>query len=222
MVALWLDILQCIINGQLETLQDMVEKNVEINYDAALRLSAEKGHLHLAKYLVNQGADIHACDDYALRMSAINGHLDVVKYLVELGADIKAISHFAIRYSAENGHLHVVKYLVESGADVRACCDYALRWSAVCGRADVVEFLVYEVCYNQTNDFEFKFNKFIRYQSIAGLFEKEYDRRRTIQTTLAEELPIHVLHFYLRPESLRVRYTAQYFGRNFADRQYWE
>jgi ankyrin repeat protein len=35
------------------------------------------------KYLVEQGADIHADDDRALIWTANNGHLEVVKYLVE-------------------------------------------------------------------------------------------------------------------------------------------
>ena len=40
------------------------------------------GYQH-CKYLVENGADIHACDDYVLKRSAYNGYLDIVKYLVE-------------------------------------------------------------------------------------------------------------------------------------------
>ena len=35
------------------------------------------------EWMVENGADIRACDDYALRWSAENGHLEVVKYLEE-------------------------------------------------------------------------------------------------------------------------------------------
>jgi len=35
----------------------------------------------VVKFLVKQGADIHAGDDDALRGAARNGHLDVVKFL---------------------------------------------------------------------------------------------------------------------------------------------
>jgi hypothetical protein len=35
------------------------------------------------KYLIENGADIHADDDYALVFAVSYGHLDVVKYLIE-------------------------------------------------------------------------------------------------------------------------------------------
>ena len=83
------------------------------------------------QYLIENGADIHACNDDALRCNAQNGHLDVVKFLVEKGADIHASNDFALRCSAENGHLDVVKFLVEKGADIHACNDDTLRCSAI-------------------------------------------------------------------------------------------
>ena len=89
------------------------------------------------KYLVENGADIHADYDYALRWSASNGHLDVVKYLIENGADIHALADYALRWSASNGHLDVVKYLIENGADIHADYDYALRLSALYGHLEV-------------------------------------------------------------------------------------
>ena len=50
------------------------------------------GHLEVVKYLVEQGADIHAHDydgpDASLRMASENGHLDVVDYLISKGATL--------------------------------------------------------------------------------------------------------------------------------------
>ena len=46
--------------------------------------SVESGRLEVVKYLIENGADIHAEDDYALKYSAINGHLEIVKYLQSL------------------------------------------------------------------------------------------------------------------------------------------
>jgi hypothetical protein len=45
------------------------------------RWGATNGHLEVVKYLVGQGADIHAGNDYALRRSAGNGHFKIVEYL---------------------------------------------------------------------------------------------------------------------------------------------
>jgi hypothetical protein len=39
------------------------------------------------KYLVSQGADISADDNYAAKFASRYGHLEVVEYLVSQGAD---------------------------------------------------------------------------------------------------------------------------------------
>jgi len=57
----------------------------EINYNwNYLCWAAERGHLEVVKYLIENGANIHAADDYALRWAAYNGHLEIVKYLQSL------------------------------------------------------------------------------------------------------------------------------------------
>lgn len=61
--------------------------------------------------LVEQGANIHANDDYALCLAARNGHLDVVKYFVEQGADICAWGDTALDWADETGHPEIVEYL---------------------------------------------------------------------------------------------------------------
>jgi ankyrin repeat protein len=70
----------------------------------------ENGHLDVVKYLIEQGADIHAKNNEALRNSAEKGDLDIVKYLVEHGAAVHSIEDYALRYSAVKGHLEIVKY----------------------------------------------------------------------------------------------------------------
>jgi len=79
---------------------------------------SKKGNLDIVKYLVENGADIHAYDDYALKWSARNGHLDVVKYLLEKGANIHADNDSVLIDSAYYGRLDVVKYLLEKGANI--------------------------------------------------------------------------------------------------------
>jgi len=67
--------------------------------------------------LVEQGADLHAQNDYALRLAAENGHLKVVKYLLEQGANLHTKNDYALRWAAENGQLEVAKYLLKQGAN---------------------------------------------------------------------------------------------------------
>jgi len=45
--------------------------------------SCQSGHSKVTKFLVENGANIHAMNDYALRWGSINGHLQVVNYLTE-------------------------------------------------------------------------------------------------------------------------------------------
>ena len=89
-----------------------------------------EGRLEIIKYLVDNGADIHANDEYDLRRAAANGRLEVVKYLVDNGADIHANDDGALRWAAENGRLEVVKYLIDNGADIHARGDCALNFAA--------------------------------------------------------------------------------------------
>ncbi len=79
------------------------------------------------KWLVDNGSNIHACDNYALRLCSCLGYFEVVKYLVENGADIKAGENEAFRFAAYYGHIDVVKYLVEKGAFID---EWAMRNSS--------------------------------------------------------------------------------------------
>ena len=59
--------------------------------DEQLVYALQYGDLERVKYLIENGADIHAEDDDALQLSACFGHLDVVKYLIENGANQKKL-----------------------------------------------------------------------------------------------------------------------------------
>ena len=63
------------------------------------------------EWIIQEGIDIHADDEYALRWASENGHLEVVKLLLENGANVHAYNDYALRLASEYGHLDVVKYL---------------------------------------------------------------------------------------------------------------
>ena len=81
----------------------------------ALTFASQEGHIDIVKYLVENGADIHARDELALREASENGHVEVVKFLLENGADIHGRDYLgsdaALREASNNGHVEVVNYL---------------------------------------------------------------------------------------------------------------
>lgn len=63
------------------------------------------------------GEDIHACNEYALRWSVRKGHLEVAKFLIEKGVDIHANGECALKWNARTGNWKAVKFLLDNGAD---------------------------------------------------------------------------------------------------------
>ncbi len=76
----------------VETFKYLISKGATINSGliCAIKLDCLDIVVFLmVKYLVENGADIHANNDYALECASENDHLSVVKYLVENGEDSK-------------------------------------------------------------------------------------------------------------------------------------
>ncbi len=98
--------------------------------DTPLIIAAEHKRAAVARYLLDQGADVHAYrESYggykrtALMIAASAGALPIVKMLVERGAQIEQTDYYgedALFFSLEGkpGQLAVLKYLVSEGANV--------------------------------------------------------------------------------------------------------
>ena len=127
----------------LTVIKELIDEgaNIHADDDYALRLASYDGHLDIVEFLVEKGANIHACDDYALQLASKYGHLDIVKFLVDRGADVHADDDYAVRGASGNGHLDIVKFLVEKGANIHACDDYALWLASENGHLAVVKYL---------------------------------------------------------------------------------
>ena len=91
--------------------------------DTPLPLSSQGGHLEVARWLLEAGADKDkAAHDgrTALAAASSNGHLEVVQVLLEAGADKDKAKHndvTALYVASRNGHLEVAQVLLEAGAD---------------------------------------------------------------------------------------------------------
>jgi ankyrin repeat protein len=114
-----------------------------------LTRAAKGGHLGLVRFLVQNGADVKAVDNFgmtALMHAAERGHLGVVEFLLEKNPDLdKVDTTNVLTRAAEGGHLDLVRFLVQNGADVKAVDNFgmtALMCAAERGHLDVVKLLV--------------------------------------------------------------------------------
>ncbi|WP_175888220.1 ankyrin repeat domain-containing protein [Burkholderia contaminans] len=134
--------------GDLDSAKKAIENGADIHAkdDYALRWASGNGHLDCVKYLVEQGADIHALNDWTLGIATEEGHLEIVTYLVEHGANIHANDDLALREASSRGYFEMVRYFVENGANIHAENDGALRMASREGHNQVCHYLVSQGC----------------------------------------------------------------------------
>lgn len=75
-------------------------------------------NISLAQHYINQGADIHALNDWALRHCAKDGVLEATQFLLSQGADVHALNDWALNQASKKGRLQVVQLLIDNGANI--------------------------------------------------------------------------------------------------------
>jgi uncharacterized protein len=144
--------------GRLERVKDFIEKDRSLakNYSPdgfpVIALATVFGHLEVAQYLLEKGADANAAATNgtgynALTGAVASGHPAIVAWLLENGADPNyryGAGYSPLLTAAANGHLSIVNMLLKDGADVHAKTNdgkTALTFAKERGHADVAEFL---------------------------------------------------------------------------------
>jgi ankyrin repeat protein len=116
--------------GNFDVIKMLIELGADVNggdYGASenpLMHAARHGHLEIAQYLLENGADIEARSyegNTPLLFAAWEGQLEMIQFLIKKGADINSTNDMnwnALMQACLQGFYSLAKILVEKGSDV--------------------------------------------------------------------------------------------------------
>ena len=144
--------------GDLARVQALVatgadlEERLSQNGPTLLYSAAEKGHVAVARYLVERWANKEAANEHGmtpLQIAASYGHIEVVQMLVERGANKEAVHGVgwtSLIWASLYGRVAVAEYLLEQGCDINCASTTAqwtpLHWAAIRGHLKVAQLLL--------------------------------------------------------------------------------
>ncbi|RSL62669.1 hypothetical protein CEP54_005624 [Fusarium duplospermum] len=143
-------------NGHVEIVKLLIGANAGLDLDPdilqrALNTASRKGFEPMAKYLLEEKADVHGPKCYtALCQASKNGQLAIVKLLLKRGLPLELdatdrILQSALIKASRNGHEAIVRFLVEQGANIEAPDAEgrtALAMASMNGHEGIARFLV--------------------------------------------------------------------------------
>lgn len=117
----------------VEVFRELLEEgaNVHAGDDFALRWAAGNGDIKTAKLLLENGANVHVGYESVLISAVENDDIDVVKLSLEYGADIHAQEEYALHRTITNGSVAMARFLLEHGANLQMDSDHLLQWAAL-------------------------------------------------------------------------------------------
>ena len=121
--------------GNLEQVMLLVQQGADKNQikhgagwyeETALSVAVDKSHFDVARFLVEQGADMEKSDragNSPITIASLRGHLELTRYLLEQGANRDKANNYGetpLHITARDGYLDVAKLLMAYGADLNA------------------------------------------------------------------------------------------------------
>ena len=137
-----------------ELLQEGNRLNPSVEFNKALRMASEYGHLAIDsatawrnnRLLQDPRVDPSTCSNLPFRTASTNGNLDMVERLLQdPRVDPSAYNNDAIRVASEKGHLAVVNRLLQDPrVDPSGSDNNAIQLASANGRLCVVDRLLQE------------------------------------------------------------------------------
>jgi ankyrin repeat protein len=129
-----LTLFEAAATGQIQQVREIIETNLEqpnaFSPDGfqPLGLASFFGHTDVARYLLEQGAEVNAHSRNDLRVQPLNSaaagqHLDIARLLLAQGANPNARQgegFTPLHAAVDNGQIEMVRLLLEHGADPSA------------------------------------------------------------------------------------------------------
>ena len=104
--------------------------------------AAYNGDIFILKKCLDEGIDIHSCDDLALRIVTKANHTKAILFLLSRGANIQAIYDEELRRVSLEGNTNAVKILLSEYSCSEEAKIYAM-YNAILGRhEDIVKLLL--------------------------------------------------------------------------------
>ena len=104
--------------------------------------AAHNGDIIVLKKCLDQGIDIHSCDDLALRIVTKANHTNAILFLLSRGANIQAVYDEELRRASLLGKVKTVKVLLEEYSCSEEAKIYAM-YNAIFGwHTEIIELLL--------------------------------------------------------------------------------
>ena len=104
--------------------------------------AASNGDIFILKKYLDNGIDIHSCDDLALRQTTKNNHSKAILFLIARGANIQAVYDEELRHASLEGKTKIVKVLLEDYSCSEEAKMFAM-YNAIFGRhEDIIKLLL--------------------------------------------------------------------------------
>ena len=106
-------------------------------------LAAHSGDIFILKKCLDNGIDIHSCNDLALRLATKENHAKAIVFLLARGANIQAVYDAELRHASLEGDTETVKKLLEDYSCSQEAKIYAM-YNAIFGKHEEIIDLLLE------------------------------------------------------------------------------